>query len=123
MLKFRRVKSIGIIVLLSVFILLNCTKEVARDKLVKRNGIYYEINSENPFSGKSVVMHENGQQMETGELKDGKLHGTGKRWYENGQQKEITEFKHGELHGTQEKWYENGQQQEISEWEDGVRIK
>ena len=82
-----------------VHVLFNCTNEVDYDRLIKRNDIYYETNSENPFSGKSV------------------------KSYENGQQKFIAEFKNGKQHGTYKKWYENGQQQDISEWEDGERVK
>ena len=39
-----------------IFILIfsSCSKEVSSDKLVERQGVIYEVNSQTPFSGISV---------------------------------------------------------------------
>ena len=41
-------------------------------KLVKRGGLYYEGDSETPFTGVVVAKDENGQKSLEGTLKDGK---------------------------------------------------
>ena len=65
-------------------ILFSCgTKELSSDQLIKRNGdqlveregMFYEIDSETPFTGTVVEFHNNGQLKEQGFLKDGKLYG------------------------------------------------
>jgi len=114
-----RFYSIGIMMIVSVFILFNCTKEVDYEDLEMIAGLWYEDNSEEPYSGKTIGLYENGQQKLIFEYKDGKLHGTLKEWHENGQQRAISEVKDGEFHGTYKSWHENGQQRFIFECKDG----
>ena len=47
--------------ILCLLIIASCSKEINKDQLVERQGIYYEINSQTPFSGRVVAYHDNGQ--------------------------------------------------------------
>ena len=60
-------------------------KTVDASKLVERDGLMYEGDSETPFTGGVVAKHENGQKESEGTYKDGKEDGPATRWYENGQ--------------------------------------
>ncbi len=66
----------NILLILIVFGMVGCSKEINPDQLVERNGIYYEVNSQIPFSGRVVYYHENFQLAEKVNFKDGELHGT-----------------------------------------------
>ena len=44
-------------------------------KLESRNGVMYLPNHEEPYTGKYVTWHENGQKQEEGAYKDGKEDG------------------------------------------------
>ena len=46
---------------------------VDASKLVRRDGLRYEGDSETPFTGVVVEKHENGQKSAEGTFKDGKL--------------------------------------------------
>ncbi len=48
-------------------------KTVDFSKLVERDGLWYEGDSETPFTGVVVRKHENGQKSEEVTSKDGKL--------------------------------------------------
>ena len=62
-----------------------CSKE--GPQIVERDGIYYEVDSQTPYSGSSVSYHENGQLEHSGNYKDGKMEGYAELYYENGQLK------------------------------------
>ena len=65
-----------ILVILSLMVLVSCSPtEVPSEKLVERGGITYLINSQTPFSGRSVSYYENGQLTFKGNYKDGKEDG------------------------------------------------
>ena len=42
-------------------------------KLVERDGLFYQVNSETPFTGAAVSKYENGQKAVEAIFKDGKL--------------------------------------------------
>ena len=46
---------------LMVFGMVGCSKEIPSDQLVERQGITYEVNSQTPFSGSVVEHYDNGQ--------------------------------------------------------------
>ncbi len=104
------------IVITGVFIY-SCEKEVSSDKLVERNGLTYELNSETPFSGKSVEFFEGGEvKRESKSYKDGKLDGVLKTWFENGQLSSEDLYKNGLANGVFKIWRENGQQLAETSW-------
>jgi len=115
---YRRITLFGL-VLLAVSILLNCTKEVGEDELVQRNGLIYERNSDEPFSG-NVVKYKSGQKIEEFPVEDGIQEGIKRLWYDDGQIKGKFKFTAGEVNGTFEMWHENGKKSVEQEYSHGV---
>ena len=67
------IKSMKVfLTLLGLLILSSCSKEVSSERLVERNGFYYEVNSELPYTGSTEYYHENGQLGSKDNWKDGK---------------------------------------------------
>jgi hypothetical protein len=86
-----------ILIILSLVLLASCsTKEVPTDELIERQGIIYEINSQTPFSGRSVSYLENGQRIGEETYKDGKVDGSVRIYYENGELRSKVCYKNGE---------------------------
>ena len=104
---------------LLVFGIVGCSKEIPSDQLVERQGIYYEVNSQTPFTGRVVSYHENGQLEAKGNFKDGELHGLMESYHENGQLWIKRNYKDGELHGLMESYHENGQLLKRANYKDG----
>ena len=99
-------------VLLCIFLLSACApSEVPSYKLVDRNGIKYEINSQIPFTGVSTDYYENGRLKEKYTYKDGEQNGLNEGYHENGQLLWKGTFKDGELNGLWEAYRENGQEE------------
>jgi antitoxin component YwqK of YwqJK toxin-antitoxin module len=92
------------------------------DMLVERDGLWYEIDSEEPFTGKTAEYWPGGEKMMEGELVDGRVDGKVTEWYEEGEKKSETEYRGGELHGKAVGWYENGQKQAEVEFSDGEEV-
>ena len=73
--------------LLLVMGMVGCGRTVDAPKLVERDGLTYEGDSETPFTGISVNKHENGQKGRESTFKDGrKVSGT--YWDEEGNEKQ-----------------------------------
>ena len=53
-------------------------------KWVERDGLWYEGDSETPFTGVAVDKYENGQKAGEVTYKDGKHEGLRTQWHENG---------------------------------------
>ena len=82
--------------------------------LQERNGLKYEVNQEEPFTGKFVEYWGNGQKKTEEHYRNGKWDGLQTNWHENGQKSLEANFKNGELDGLAAEWYENGQK-----WREG----
>ncbi|MBB74421.1 MAG: membrane-binding protein, partial [Planctomycetaceae bacterium] len=96
-----------------------CGVTVDGSKLVERDGLWYEGDSETPFTGVSVEKYENGQKREQATFKDGKLEGPYIFWHANGQKKGEGTFKDGKREGLQTIWYKNGQKNVERTYKDG----
>ena len=70
---------------------------VDASKLVRRDGLRYEGDSETPFTGVGVEKHENGQKSAEAIFKDGKREGLHTAWYENGKKSYERTYKDGKL--------------------------
>tara|TARA_A100001388_G_C28541743_1_gene390576 strand:- start:90 stop:452 length:363 start_codon:yes stop_codon:yes gene_type:complete len=115
-------KLTSIIVLsLSILLILGCGKVVEKSELNFRNGIYYPINSDKPYSGKIVSYYENGQLEYSKNYKNGQSEGLHKSWYENGQLKTSGNYKNGQREGLHKSWYENGQLKYSRNFKNGIR--
>ena len=95
--------------ILFVLIITSCSKEVPLRQTVERNGITYEVNSEEPFTGTVVLFHENGQLSYKGNFKDGESDGLWEGYHQNGQVHYKGNFKDGERDGLWESYYVNGE--------------
>ncbi len=58
---------------------------VERDSLEERDGLYYQTNESEPYSGWGKEMYDSGQVKALRPYKDGKLDGLITVWHENGQ--------------------------------------
>ena len=92
---------------------------VDASKLVTRDGLRYEVDSETPFTGVVVAKHENGQKKGEGTLKDGKPEGLKTAWYENGKKESESIWKDGKAEGLATAWYESGQKKHEGTFKDG----
>ena len=87
-------------ILLFCVLLTSCAREISSDKLVERDGIFYEINSTEPYSGSVYTEYENlgrGQLKIKGSYKDGEKDGLWEEYYENGQLEIKSSYKDGKL--------------------------
>ena len=80
---------------------------VDASKLVERDGLPDEDDSETPFTGVVVYKDDNGQKKVEGTYKDGKGEGLLTLWYENGQKQHEATYKYGELVSVT-RWDEEG---------------
>ena len=65
-------------------------------KLVERDGLVYEGDSETPFTGVVVGYFRNGQKSSEVTYKDGKKEGLSTHWYKNGQKNVEATYKDGD---------------------------
>jgi len=83
-------------------------KKVNFDQLQDRNGLYYLVNDDKPFSGE-VVSYVAGRVEFEGEVKKGLREGIWTYYYPSGQKKSEGQFSDGLKEGTWNFWKENGQ--------------
>jgi antitoxin component YwqK of YwqJK toxin-antitoxin module len=81
-----------------------------------RNGLAYEVNQVDPFTGRLK-----GRYVEA-TFKDGKKHGLYTEWFNNGQKYIEENYKNGMKDGPYTNWYENGQKKSEGNYKDGKRI-
>ena len=108
--------------LLLVMGMVGCGKTVDPSKLVLRDGLMYEGDSETPFTGVAVKKYDSGQKRREVTYKDGKLEGLYATWYENGQKKVEGTYKDGKGEGLLTLWYENGQKNSEATFKDGKLV-
>lgn len=102
-------KNLFLILLLFNIIELFGQKIVKYEDLEERNRIFYEINSNTPFTGKCITTYPNGQLGMGGYLKNGLRDGEWIWFYENGNKKRYSVYKEGIKHGPTIYFYKNGQ--------------
>ena len=83
-------------------------KSVDYNSLLQRNGSYYEINTEESFSGLVIDKYKSGQYRLEGYLRKGKWDGLVTEYYENGQKKVEGTFKGGKEVGSHKRWNKDG---------------
>ena len=130
-----------------LFLLIGCSTEL--DTLQKRDDTYYEIISEEPFSGLIINKYESGQKHTKGYLTNGREDGYWTWWYEGspknhirlyldnildnlpylfydswenyGQKRKVVDYLDGTKDGLSTEWYENGQRKLEGTYKDGER--
>ena len=101
--------TLKIFTLTCLLIISACAKEIPSDQLVKKQGLYYEINTTTPFTGTTVSYHKNGNLSAKVNYKDGQLHGLSEEYYQSGQLSGLINYKDGPENYILEVYYESGQ--------------
>ena len=107
--------------ILSILIIISCSKEIQLDQLVERNGLSYEINNKKPFTGSTLSYHSNGQLESRIEYKDGLKDGLSETFIENGQILTSKNYKDGQKNGLVNSFYQNGSLSERENYKDGKK--
>ena len=92
---------------------------VNSEELEYREGFYYLLDSDTPYTGKAFTLWKNGQKETESNYKDGKQDGLQFEWHENGQKSWKGNFKGGKPNGLWVNWHENGQKQLEENYKDG----
>jgi antitoxin component YwqK of YwqJK toxin-antitoxin module len=108
--------------ILLLFLLLQyCSREeVDGQSLVKRQGQFYKVNSETPFSGDAILLYSNGQRAFLTPMQDGIVDGVIKSWFENGQISTEGYSYDMKYDGIVSDWDENGQLVEMAHYSKGI---
>lgn len=114
----------GIIVLILVTIgcltyILIPPKAINENSLIDRNGVKYQQDSKEPYSGKVFDLHSNSNMKIEGSYIDGKKVGIYTSWYDNGQKMAEEHYKDGIKVGEWIKWYDNGNLKERKHYHQG----
>jgi len=78
-------------------------KEIGGEKLI------FLPNDKEPFTGKAIATHDNGEKKAEVNFKDGKPNGVALSWYENGLRLANIPYLNGLVNGLATKWYKSGQ--------------
>ena len=104
----------------SLVLIVGCSKTVDENKLVERSGLKYEVNTDKPFSGKTFITYENGQNKVEGSWKSGIKDGLWTYYSENGSKDSSGTYKDGKKDGNWTSWYENRLRMDEGTYKDGV---
>lgn len=112
-------------ILFLVFFLAACTEKTT-STLQNKNGLRYELNSEEPFTGIYLIYHneqgDNKNKYEETHFKAGKRYGLRTKWYDNGQKKSEANYKDGQLDGIKTTWYRTGKKKSMRNFSEGLQI-
>ena len=106
-----------------ISLLVGCSKTVDYKSIQNRAGVFYEVNSTEPYSGSVLEQFDNGQNKLLGQFENGLMVGDWIYYYENGQVRgkgnyaggdgseisELSGLPRNGLDGLWESYYENGQ--------------
>ena len=107
-------KLTPILILSLLFLIVGCSTDI--ESLQERNNLYYEVNSDKPFSGSIFSKYESGQKNIEGFLRNGKPDGLQTIWYENGHKESEETWKEGKENGLWIYWKENGKKSYEETW-------
>ena len=97
-------------------------REIARQKLEKREGVQYVKGETEPFTGTAFLSYANGSKSEVTPYVDGKINGTEINYYENGSKYGVTPFVNGQKDGKQVWYNDNGSKSAEYVFENGKEI-
>ena len=112
-----------LLIITALMLIVGCSSDpIDGSTLVRKDGLYYASDANEPYSGVAVWYHENGQKSDERTYKDGKEDGLWTGWYKNGQKSYEETYKDGEL--IEETWYhENGQKRSVTTYKNGELIE
>lgn len=91
-----------------IFITSITQAQVKKIDLEKRDGIFYEIGKNIPFTGESYTFYPDDNKESFAEFLNGKLNGEMKNWYPNGKIQVSGKMLKGEKNGVWTAWLPNG---------------
>jgi len=92
------------------------------NEIIYKENIFFNKDTDIPYSGRVLTVYENGQKEWEVTYKDGKEDGLVTQWYENGKKQLEVTFKDGGPDGLWTLWYENGKKKEEKTFKDGEEI-
>jgi len=110
------------VLLISLLLIVWCVKPINENSLVDRNGVKYQQDSQNSYSGEVFDLYNNGNKNLEGSYKNGGKNGKWTVWYENGQKWSEITYKNGKKDGLEIYWYANGQMASEGTHNDGEMI-
>ncbi len=84
-------------------------KKISVFELDQINGLFYQRNTIDPFTGTAVEDHSNGKKKLSVQIKNGKFQGLVREWAKNGTKIYEAEYNEGKQHGKELQWYATGQ--------------
>ena len=96
---------------------------VNAEAVEEREGIYYLVGSDTPYTGKSFALWKNGKKRDEGNYKDGKKHGLWIAWHENGKKHVEVKAKDGKYDGLWTAWHENGKKGMEANYKEGRKVE
>lgn len=104
------------------FIMLLMTSEAFAEvpMLVERQGVYYPVNSQKPYTGSQKTFHYNKKLKRIMSFKNGVLTGAYIRYHLNGQLEQEGNYKNGKLEGDYSWYFMNGQLKQKSLFKNGL---
>lgn len=88
---------------------------------IRDDGVTYEVDAVEPFSGIVIGAHPNGQKNSKASFVNGYQHGPQTMWYADGQKSFEGNFVNNLQDGLQTYWYENGQKSFEGNFVDGFQ--
>jgi uncharacterized protein len=102
-----------------ILMLLACSSEKMNfNKLQDRNGLYYLVNEDKPYTGE-IVSYLNGKPEFEGQIENGLRVGLWIYYYPSGQKKMEGTYKEGLKDGNWTSWLDNGQQEKVEVYKYG----
>jgi len=101
-----------IILLFSIFISINSYGGIFNESIcfeTYEQNIVFLPDEADPYTGKYLCKHNNGQKAKEGNYKDGKLDGKWTVWFESGEKGSESNYKKGKLDGKSTWWNKRGQ--------------
>lgn len=109
----------NLFLLIVMLMVIACSSERMNfSKLQDRNGLYYLVNEDKPFTGE-IVSHFNGKPEFEGQIENGLRVGLWVFYYPSGQKKMEGSYKEGLKDGNWTTWLENGQQEKVEVYKYG----
>jgi len=114
-------KAMATIAIVASMSIVSCESEpVDMSELVQKEGIWFLVKNDKPFTGKFVGRNPfGGGLLAKGSMKNGKMHGIAERYEADGKLSEERNYKDGELHGVSKEYYESGKLKEEQNYEKG----
>ena len=110
-------------ILLITLLLIGCTEKSVDFyvDLEEKEGLFYNKNSNNPYTGNTFTLDEDGLKYFEGNLIDGLMDGLWIWYYKNGNKESQRNYKNGELEGVKTEWYESGNKKSEVKYDNGYR--